>query len=158
MACSHFRPLCCPSRRQWWLFSKLTPPTKACDHLSCQLASAETTNQTTVRVALKISPQKMCHLHMLFRTQWHIFHFYFCSFACGKLYLQSLGKCQTALYVWHLDVMCGSLLEVHVKSFWLKINYTSYTLYINVNFFQYKMMVMLLNATIAMWTIDWVHC
>lgn len=123
VACSHFCPLCCPSRRQWWLFSKLTPPTKACDHLSCHLASAETTNQTTVRVALKISPQKMCHLHMLFRTQWHIFHFYFCSFACGKLYLQRLGKCQTVLYVWHRDVMCGSLLQVHVKSFWLKINY-----------------------------------
>lgn len=77
VACSHFSPLCCPSRRQWWLFSKLTPPTKACDHLSCQLASAETTDQPTVRLALKISPQKMCHLHM-FRTLRHIFHFYFC--------------------------------------------------------------------------------
>lgn len=64
VACSHFGPLCCPSSRQWWLFSKLSPPTKACDHLSCQLASAETTNQSTVRLPLKISTQKMCHLHM----------------------------------------------------------------------------------------------
>lgn len=58
VARSHFGPLCCPSQRQWWLFSKLTPPTKACDHLSCQQASAETTNQPTVILALKISPQK----------------------------------------------------------------------------------------------------
>lgn len=58
VARSHFGPLCCPSRRQWWLFSKLTPPTKACDHLSCQQASAETTNQPTVILALKISRQK----------------------------------------------------------------------------------------------------
>ena len=75
VACSHFCPLCCPSRRQWWLFSKLTPPTKACDHLSCQRASVETTNQPTVWLALKLSPQKMCHL-LSFRTQPAFFFFF----------------------------------------------------------------------------------
>ncbi|MEQ2257138.1 hypothetical protein ILYODFUR_031471 [Ilyodon furcidens] len=52
---------------------------KACDHLSCQLASAETTTQSTVKLALKISPQKMCHLHM-FSTQCRVFSFNFCNF------------------------------------------------------------------------------
>lgn len=52
-------------------------PRKACDHLSCQPASAETTNQSFVRLALKISQQKMCHLQM-FRTQRQAFPCYFC--------------------------------------------------------------------------------
>lgn len=50
---------------------------KACDHLNCQQASAGTTTQSTVRLALKMSPQKTCHLHM-FRTQCRVFAFYFC--------------------------------------------------------------------------------
>lgn len=61
VARSHFGPFRCPSSRQWWLFSKLTPPTKACDHLSCQPSWAgekKGTNKSTVIWVLKILPQK----------------------------------------------------------------------------------------------------
>lgn len=126
VACSHFGPLCCLSRRQWWLFSKLTPPTKLCDHLSCQLASAETTNQPTVILALKISPQKMCHLHM-FRTQRHIFHFYF-LLICMCQTLSAKPWRMSVLYVWHCDLIYvyESVFKVDVNSSWMeKKLYTS---------------------------------